>query len=308
MIAWLLSQSITTATSMGIKIMEREYHNIAKAVNLMTEDLTNYLQLSLQMLYCRDILSIIVDKRILLKWYLSIRDEANKQMLHNTPQYINLYATLLNELGNLSAAVQESQLAGKYLNEVLEMSKKSPTLLEAKAEAFVILGKLNADINQSMDYFNKSLDIGTTSNKQTIQALANEQIGLASLYHNKNEAVAWFQKTLDIHSSLGAEYECMRQTMFIGAAESATKQYPIAKVKYELALNLARGLGDINMELEIYHHLANVYKNLADYSKAITYFELCLTYRRLPIYYLVLSTYLNKIVITRTMKDIFFQS
>ena len=280
MITWLMAQHITASTSMGLKIMEREEFNIRNTVQILMKDIQDT-PLSLQFLYSRDILSILVDKKTLLQWYTLVRDDAVKQKLQNAQQYTKLYATLLNELATLYASSLETQKATTYLEEVLELCKNVKyDLSEAKAEVLLVTGKLSSEAAKSVDYFNKSHEIGVSTNNLLVQALAKEQIGLSSMYNNKTAAAEYFQKTLDIYSKLGNEYECMRQTMFIGAAESTMKQYPVAKIKYELALNLARGLGDCYMELEIYHHLANVYKNLMEYTKAINYFELCLTYRR----------------------------
>jgi tetratricopeptide (TPR) repeat protein len=117
--------------------------------------------------------------------------------------------------------------------------------------------------------------------KTISDASVNEKI--AGLYHNLgylaqeqrhfDEAVAYYQKALQIREDVGDFYNAATDYLELGVMAQKQRYFDEAVAYYQKSLKIFKGAGDLHSAASAYHNLGVVAQEQRHFDKALTYYQ-----------------------------------
>ena len=258
-------------------MINKEYTNIQYCLELIQEILPtqpNFIRTVIEFIYCREILSLCIETDFLLKWYTTIKEYIDKLQLKNEAQYSRLVIDCTNEIGVLSARLNNVQVARPLFEQAGE-DAKTFKYFYGQGEALLNIGKLEVyDTDAAIDKFRQALEIAIKNNEKLLEAKCYEGVGLGTWVNKPSMGtIDCFQKSIAIYKAFNMKHEESAQTLFLGNSFYSLKMYQQALEQYEIAIQLLAETYDPSLEGEIYYRIALTAKYQEEYNKALLYME-----------------------------------
>lgn len=192
-------------------------------------------------------------------------------------KYANSYPNLKVSLAKAHIAIDEPQMAIKYLNEALLILEKKPDprikglTLAGLAQTYLMLNKHITALkvcNEGIAFL-KPLSIG---NKSGLPALYRTKAVLMEGDKNEKAALQYYEKSIKEGHKINEPFEAWKSNIYLGIFY--TDRNPKKGEKYcELGLEGARENNYTSLEIAACECLYNINKSAQSYSKALAYFE-----------------------------------